>query len=177
MVDTLEGRDAIQRDLDRLERWAHVNLMNFHKAKCKVLHMVLGNLQHKYRLGREWIESILGCIKRSMASRLREAILPLYFALVRPNLESCVQLWSPQHRKDMDLFEQGQGRATKMMRGMEHLSCEERLRELGLFTLEKRRLRGELTAAFQYLKGPTRELERDFLQGPVVTGQEVMASN
>ncbi|GAB0184772.1 nebulette [Grus japonensis] len=113
-VDRLEGRDAIQRDLDKLERWARVNCMKFNKAECKVL--------HKYRLGAEWIESspeekdmgvlvddklnmsrqcalaaqkanhIPGCIKRTVTSRLREGILPLYSALMRPHLEYRVQL-------------------------------------------------------------------------------------
>jgi len=182
-VDMLAGRDAIQRDLDRLETWTHVNFLRFSKAKCKVLHLGRGNAKHKYRLDGEWIERspeqkdlgvlvdkglnmtqwcaltaqkinrILGCIPSSMASRLREGILPLCSALVRPHLESCVQLWTPQHRKDMELLECVQRRATKMIQGVEHLSCEERLRELGLFIMEKRRLRGDLIAAFQYLKG------------------------
>ncbi|PKU47410.1 rna-directed dna polymerase from mobile element jockey-like [Limosa lapponica baueri] len=58
-VDTLDGRDAIQRDLDRLERWVHANLMKFNQAKRKVLHLSRGKPKHKYRLDREWTESSL----------------------------------------------------------------------------------------------------------------------
>ena len=77
----------------------------------------------------------------------------------------------------VDLFDHVQRRATKMIRLIERLSCEERLRELGLFSVEKRKLQEDLRAAFQYLKGSAGELERDFSQEHVEIGQGVMPSS
>ncbi|KAJ7417033.1 hypothetical protein BTVI_34038 [Pitangus sulphuratus] len=145
--------------------------MKVNKGKCWVLHLEWGNPGCMYRLGNEILESssmerhlgVLvsgkwnmsqqcpgsqesqlcpGGIRQSIGSWLREGIILLCSALVWPHLEYCVQFWALQYMKDTQLLESLQRSVMKMVKGLERKPYEERLRSLGLFSLEKRRLRG-----------------------------------
>ena len=134
-VDTMEGKDNIQRDINKLKRWAQGNQMRFNKATCKALHLDQGNPRYTYRVGEDLIESstaekdfgvlvyvnlnmyqldalpvqkansVLSNIKNEVASRSRDVVFHLYSALVLPTLEYCIQTWGPKHKNDVELLE------------------------------------------------------------------------
>ncbi|XP_059575306.1 uncharacterized protein LOC132245913 [Alligator mississippiensis] len=189
-VDTLEGGERLQLDLDRIQKWADENRMGFNVDKCRALHLGRRNPQHTYRLGSSPLESTeaerdlgviidskmnmsrqcqtaaskasqtLSCIQRCISSRSREVILPLCATLVRPQLEYCVQYWAPHFKRDVASLERVQRRVTRLVRGQQDRPYEERLRDLNLFSLSKWRLRGDLVAAYKLIRGDHQQIGR-----------------
>ena len=157
--------------------------MFFNVDKCKVLHIGNRNVQANYTMNGKQLAKVeqekdlgvvissdlkpskqcsevvktanklIGFIGRSFEFRTEEIILNLYNALVRPHLEYCVQCWSPYYKKDIAKLEGVQRRMTKLIPRLRNKPYEERLSELNLFSLTKRRLRGDLIEVFKIIKG------------------------
>uniref|UniRef100_A0A803JZP7 Reverse transcriptase domain-containing protein n=1 Tax=Xenopus tropicalis TaxID=8364 RepID=A0A803JZP7_XENTR len=184
----MQNAAALQSDLTKLDNWAANWKMRFNVDKCKVMHFGRNNINANYLLngsvlGASLMEKDLGvfvdnklsnsrqchsvatkankvpsCIKKGIDSRDENIILPLYRSLVRPHLEYAVQFWAPVLKKDINELEKVQGRATKLVKGMEDLNYEVRLSRLGLFSLEKRCLRGDMITLYKYIRGDYRQM-------------------
>ena len=182
-ISSDEDRKQLQRDLDTLVAWAKEWLMMFNEKKCKSMHLGRGNSQHVYTINGHPMENvnmerdlgvilsrdmkaigqcnsayskankILGLIKRTIRNKSADIMLRLYKTLVRPHLEYCAPVWSPHFKKDKELLEKVQHRFTRMIPEIKDKPYEERLRILGLWTLEERRNRADLIETFKMIKG------------------------
>ena len=182
-VMTPYDAENLQADLQKLEEWSHKWSLSFNKDKCAVMHFGRSNQGYAYSLNGSTLSStskekdlgiivtsdlkpsaqaaraaaaansMLGRIKRTFTCLDDETMPALYKALVRPHMEYAIQTWSPYLKKDIKMLEKVQRRATKLVKSISHLTYEDRLKCLGLTTLEKRRKRGDMIEVFKLLKG------------------------
>ena len=191
-VRSTEEVDIIKEDFKKLERWSNLWQMQFNVDKCKVMHLGKHNLRVNYQIeGTDLIEvneekdlgvifddtfkvgnqclkaakkgnQILGMIKRTFTCKNRKVVLNLYKSLVRPHLEYCVQAWRPHFKKDIDCLEKIQRRATRMIEGYGKVNYDNRLKQVGLTTLETRRERADMLEVYKIMKGLEGLHEKDF---------------
>ena len=183
VVSHIKDVNKLQTDLKNLCKWSEDWLMLFNVDKCKVMHIGNNNGKAKYEMNDKLLEEVieerdlgvimqndmkcnsqcikavktanrvLGMIKRTFTVRDKSIILQLYKSLVRPHLEYSIQAWRPHFRKDIDLLEGVQRRATKLITAIKDEIYEDRLRYVNLTTLETRTLRGDLIEVFKIFKG------------------------
>lgn len=174
---------ALRQDLASIGKWSEEWQMPFNCSKCEVLHVGRGNPRAEYALlgspvretsqvpdlgvlvtsdfkfsahclvAEKRAQKMLGYIKRVFKHRTSQVVLTLFNAMVRPLLEYGAQFWSPTLRQDIARLEKVQARATRLVPSMRHWGYQRRLEALGLFTLEQRRLRGQLIETFKVLRG------------------------
>ena len=191
-AESKEESEVIQGDLNKLHEWSVKWQMNFNAEKCKVLHLGSKNKKIQYKIGGKAIGAVneekdlgvivtdnfkvgkqctkaankgnqkLGMIKRTFACKDKSIMLKLYKSVVRPSLDYCGPAWRPHLRKDIDKLERVQKRATRMIEECKGKGYEERLKIVGLTTLETRRERADMLEVFKIMKGLEGLKERDF---------------
>jgi len=157
--------------------------MEFNVSKCHTMHIGKSNPKFSYRMGNQQLDSVisekdlgvtmlnnlkneaqcldsyskarqmLGMLKRTITARNREVLIPLHKSLVRPHLEYCSSAWSPHYQKDKDLIKKVQHRFTRMFADLKPLPYDDRLHNLGIWSLEERRNRADLIEVFKIVKG------------------------
>ncbi|CAM5145241.1 unnamed protein product [Eretmochelys imbricata] len=168
IVKTKADCEELQKAFTKLSDWATKWQMKFNVDKYKVMHIGKNNPNYTYNMmwanlatsnqekdlgvivdsslktsmqcaaADKKAKGMLGIIKKGIENKTENLLLPLHKSMVRPHLEYCAQMWSPHLKKDILALEKVQKRATKMIRGLEQVPYEERLKRLGLFSLEKR---------------------------------------
>ena len=190
VVETDDDASELQSDIDTMVEWSRKWEMVFNVGKCKVLHIGRRNKKFEYRMGNMvlgqtteekdlgiWISddlkpavqcekaakaanSALGLISRSFHYRTKNVLVPLYKTFVRPKLEYAGAVWCPWMQKDKEVLEKVQQRFVRMLSDVKGASYEEKLKAIGLTTLNERRVRGDMIETFKVMRGFDR-VERD----------------
>ncbi|XP_059805558.1 uncharacterized protein LOC132380631 [Hypanus sabinus] len=196
-VDSVEDCRRLQRDIDRMQKWAEKWQMEFNLEKCEVVHFgrtnskaeykvngrILGSVEEQRDLGVHVHRSlkvasqvdrvvkkvyrVLTFISQGKEFKQRDVMMQLYKTWVRPHLEYCIQFWSPHYRKDVEALERVQRRFTRMLPGLESMNYDQRLR---LYCLERRRMTGNMIEVYKMLRGIDRvDSQRLFPRAPLLS--------
>ena len=182
-IKSINDNCYLQKDLDRLQNWANENQMEFNVKKCKVMHIGNNNIRFNYEMSENWLDEcwserdlgikidsnmnfsgqslearnkanrMLGFIGRNVTYKSKEVVRRLYNSYVRPHLEYSVQAWRPHLRKDISMLEAVQRRATRMVPCLRKLDYKDRLKELNLYSVERRYMRGDMIEVYKILNG------------------------
>ena len=182
-INSNQDAQKLQDDINTMQSWSERWQMKFNPEKCKCVHFGHGNPGFTYKIQGREIESvmqerdlgvlvqgdldwdsqvakavsqgnrILGLIYRTYDDKSAKNILQLYKSLVRPHLEYATQAWRPHKQKHIDLLENVQRRATRMITEYRNMTYEKRLEKSGLLSLEMRRLRADLIQVYKILHG------------------------
>ena len=183
VVETEDDRKKFQEGVDGLAKWSRDWQLLFNAGKCKIMHLGAKNRQFSYTMNGVKMEEVevekdvgvmvasslkpsqqctaasgkangvLGQISRAVNYRDKKTFMQLYMVYVRPHLEYCIQAWSPYTKADKDKLEKVQRRAVNMVAGLKGKTYEQKLKEVGLTTLEERRERGDMIQTFRIIHG------------------------